>query len=68
MPPGASGAANAPMAALVKACLQRGLLPLALGNRVHVAPPLNINDSDAAEGLAILDGALGVVDAEAVPA
>jgi 4-aminobutyrate aminotransferase-like enzyme len=25
------------------------------GNRVHVAPPLNLSDADAAIGLAILD-------------
>ena len=32
------------------------------GNRVHVAPPLNVDDSDAAAGLAILDEALAVAD------
>lgn len=68
VPPGATGAAYAPMASVVKACLRRGLLPLVLGNRVHVAPPLNISDADAAEGLAILDEALGAADAEAAPA
>jgi taurine--2-oxoglutarate transaminase len=58
VPPGAAGAANAPMAAVAKACLERGLLPLIMGNRIHVAPPLNISDADAATGLAILDEAL----------
>ena len=38
------------------------MLPLILGNRVHVAPPLNVNDSDAAAGLAILDEALAAAD------
>jgi taurine--2-oxoglutarate transaminase len=59
---GATGEANAPMAAFVKACLGRGLVPLVLGNRIHVAPPLNVNDSDAAAGLAILDEALAEAD------
>lgn len=63
VPPGATGAANAPMVSIVKACLERGLLPLVLGNRVHVAPPLNVNRSDAAAGLAILDDALAAADA-----
>src|SRR4029450_6063618 len=65
-PPGAVGAtgeANAPMVAFTKACLGRGLVPLVLGNRVHVAPPLNVSDSDAATGLAILDDALAAADA-----
>ena len=59
---GATGEANAPMAAFAKACLDRGLLPLILGNRVHVAPPLNVSDTDAATGLAILDEALAAAD------
>jgi taurine---2-oxoglutarate transaminase len=63
VPVGAIGAANAPMAAFAKACLGRGLLPLVLGNRIHVAPPLNVTDSDAATGLAILDEALAEADA-----
>ncbi|ELT44691.1 aspartate aminotransferase family protein [Arthrobacter nitrophenolicus] len=65
VPPGATGAATAPMAAVVKACLERGLLPLVLGNRLHVAPPLNIDDGDAAAGLAILDEVLSAADAHA---
>lgn len=65
VPPGAIGATNAPMAAVAKACLERGLLPLVLGNRLHVAPPLNVNDDDAAAGLAILDEALSAADAHA---
>ena len=50
------------MAAFVKACLGRDLLPLVLGNRIHVAPPLNVSDEDAAAGLAILDEALAEAD------
>ncbi|CAN7460608.1 aspartate aminotransferase family protein [Arthrobacter sp. LjRoot78] len=63
VPAGATGTANAPMVSVVKACLVRGLLPLVLGNRVHVAPPLNVNRADAAAGLAILDDALAAADA-----
>ncbi len=62
VPIGATGAANAPMISFAKACLDRGLLPLILGNRIHVAPPLNLNDSDAAAGMAILDEALAAAD------
>ena len=63
VPVGATGEANAPMAAFVTACLDRDLLPLVLANRVHVVPPLNVSDSDAATGLAILDEALAEADA-----
>jgi taurine--2-oxoglutarate transaminase len=59
---GATSAANAPMSAVFKACLERGLIALILGNRIHVAPPLNVSDSDAAGGLAILDEALTAAD------
>ncbi len=62
VPVGASGEANAPMAAFAKACLDRDLVPLILGNRVHVAPPLNVSDADAATGLAVLDEALTAAD------
>jgi taurine--2-oxoglutarate transaminase len=51
------------MVAVARACLKRGLLPLVQGNRVNIAPPLNVTDSDAAAGLAILDEALSVADA-----
>ena len=45
-----------------KACLDRELVPLILGNRIHVAPPLNVSEADAADGLAILDEALAAAD------
>jgi len=50
------------MTAFAKECLGQGLLPLILANRIHVAPPLNVSDSDAANGLAILDEALAAAD------
>ncbi len=62
VPVGATGDANAPMAAFVKACLARDLLPLVLANRIHVVPPLNVSAEDAATGLAVLDEALTEVD------
>jgi taurine--2-oxoglutarate transaminase len=62
VPVGATGAANAPMAAVATTCLHRGLVPLILGNRIHVAPPLNVSDTDALTGLGILDEALASAD------
>ena len=63
VPLGATGEANAPMAAFGKACLDRNLVPLIAGHRIHVAPPLNLSDAEAATGLAILDEALTAADA-----
>ncbi len=62
VPYNASGAANAPMAALVGACKQRGLLPFVNYNRLHVVPPCTVSEAEAKEGLAILDEALSVAD------
>jgi taurine--2-oxoglutarate transaminase len=62
VPVGATGSANAPMAAVARACLERSVVPLLLGNRIHVAPPLNIADDDAASGLHVLDEALAAAD------
>ena len=50
------------MAALGAACLDRGLIAFVLGNRINVAPPLNLSDTEAADGLAILDEVLSVAD------
>lgn len=63
VPVGATGEANAPMTAFARACLDRNVVPLVLGNRIHVAPPLNISDADAATGLAVMDEALAAADA-----
>jgi len=62
VPAGATGTANAPMVSFARACLDRSLVPLILGNRVHVAPPLNVSGAEAASGLAILDDALAAAD------
>ena len=62
VPAGATGEANAPMTAFARTCIDRNLIPLVLGNRIHVAPPLNLTDADASTGLVILDEALAAAD------
>lgn len=62
VPFNASGEANAPMAALAKECKRLGLWPLPMGNRLHIAPPLNIAEDEMREGLSIIDEALHVAD------
>ena len=64
VPYAASGASAAPMAALSAACLDRGLIAFIFGNRINVAPPLNLSDTEAADGLAILDEVLSVADGQ----
>jgi taurine--2-oxoglutarate transaminase len=63
VPAGATGPANAPMAAFTKAAMSRGLLPFVNGNRTHVVPALNITDEEARYGLALLGEALAEVEA-----
>jgi taurine---2-oxoglutarate transaminase len=63
VPYAATGPSAAPMAALGAACLDRGLITFVFGNRINVAPPLNLSDAEAADGLAILDEVLSVADA-----
>jgi taurine--2-oxoglutarate transaminase len=62
VPYAATGPAAAPMAELGAACLERGLITFVFGNRINVAPPLNLSDAEAADGLAILDEVLSVAD------
>lgn len=62
VPYAAAGPAAAPMAELGAACLERGLIVFVFGNRINVAPPLNLSDFEAADGLAILDEVLSVAD------
>jgi taurine---2-oxoglutarate transaminase len=57
------GGSSAAMDALVAACRQRGLMPFTNYNRLHVVPPCTVSESEAKEGLAILDEALTVADA-----
>jgi taurine--2-oxoglutarate transaminase len=62
VPFNASGADAAPMAAVAKACKDRGLWPFTHFNRVHVVPPLVTTVEDLNLGLDILDEALEVAD------
>lgn len=56
------GGTSPAMNAVIAACKSGGLLPFANYNRIHVCPPCNVTDAEAAEGLAILDAALDVAD------
>ncbi len=56
------GGTSAGMNALVAACKDRGLLPFVNFNRLHVVPPCTLSDTEAKEGLAVLDEALAVAD------
>ena len=60
------GASSPAMNAVLAECKSRGLLPFANFNRIHVCPPCNISEAEAAEGLAILDAALDVADQHTV--
>jgi taurine---2-oxoglutarate transaminase len=63
VPYNASGADNAPMAEFAAACKRGGLWPFVNMNRTHVVPPCTITESEAKEGLAVLDEALSIADA-----
>jgi taurine---2-oxoglutarate transaminase len=54
------GGSSPQMAAITRACTERGLLPFTNFNRVHVVPPLTTTYDEAREGLRILDEALTV--------
>jgi len=43
-------------------CRRLGVWPLVMGNRLHVVPPLNIEEGTLREALALVDEALAVVD------
>jgi taurine--2-oxoglutarate transaminase len=58
IPWNASGDAAKPMVEVVAACKQRGLWPLPVANRLHLAPPLIVTDDEVQRALAILDDAL----------
>lgn len=65
IPFNATGAAAAPMNKVIAACKEGGLWPFAAGNRIQIAPPLIISETDLLAGLEIIDRALSVADAEA---
>ena len=56
------GGSSPAMGALVAECKKRGLLPFTNFNRLHVVPPCTITDTEAKDGLAILDEVLTLVD------
>ncbi len=58
----ASGAAAAPVAEVMAAAKAGGVWPFAHFNRVHVAPPLMIDEDDLRAGIAAIDAALDVAD------
>ncbi len=60
------GGTSPAMNDVVAACKSGGMLPFSNFNRIHVCPPCNVTDAEIAEGLAILDGALGVADKHVV--
>jgi taurine--2-oxoglutarate transaminase len=61
-PYGATGEAAAPVAALRRAALDRGLHVYPHGSLLLVAPPLVVGRDEIARGLAILDEVLAVAD------
>ncbi|MER5785073.1 aspartate aminotransferase family protein [Streptomyces mobaraensis] len=62
VPYNASGEDNAPMAAFTAACRAAGLWPFVNMNRTHAVPPCTITETEAKDGLALLDEALTVAD------
>ncbi|MFI9629374.1 aspartate aminotransferase family protein [Streptomyces sp. NPDC052042] len=58
-PYGGTSPAMAELTAFLKG---EGMLPFTNFNRIHVVPPLNIQDADAAEGLRMIDAALDIAD------
>jgi taurine---2-oxoglutarate transaminase len=61
VPYNAAGADAQPMADLAAACKRRGLLPLAVMNRLHLVPPCTVTDDEARLGLDLLDEALAEI-------
>jgi taurine--2-oxoglutarate transaminase len=62
VPYNAAGADAEPMARLAAECRKRGLWPFTHFNRIHVVPPLTIDEVDLKTGLDILDDVLDVAD------
>ena len=56
------GGTSPAMNELVGEAKKRGLLPFTNFNRLHVVPPCNVSDTDAKEGLAIIDEVLTLTD------
>jgi taurine---2-oxoglutarate transaminase len=56
------GGTSPAMGELVAECRARGLMPFTNYNRLHVVPPCTVSDTEAKEGLAILDEVFTLVD------
>ncbi|MBF6066341.1 aspartate aminotransferase family protein [Nocardia terpenica] len=56
------GGTSPAMTEVVAACRAAGLLLFVNFNRLHVVPPCTVTESEAKEGLAILDEALSIAD------
>ena len=56
------GGTSPAMTELVSACRARGLMPFTNYNRLHVVPPCTVSDTEAKEGLAILDDVFSIID------
>jgi len=57
------GGSSEAMTALMAQCRARGLMPFINYNRLHVVPPCIVSESEAKEGLGILDEVFTVIDA-----
>jgi taurine--2-oxoglutarate transaminase len=66
VPFNAAGAAAGPMNEVMAACKERGVWPFAHFNRLHVAPPLVIEEDELRRGIDAIDDALAVADAMVV--
>ena len=62
VPFNASGPDAEPMKKLDAACKAARLWPFIHFNRIHIAPPLIINEADLKEGISIIDSALSITD------
>ena len=62
VPFNASGTSDAPMSEFAAACKRHGLWPFVVSNRLHVVPPLVIEEPLLRDGLAIIDEALHTAD------
>lgn len=68
VPFNAAGEAAAPMLEVMGAAKAGGVWPFAHFNRVHVAPPLVIDEDDLRAGIAVIDEALELADRHCVDA
>ena len=62
VPFNAAGPAAAPVAEVVAACKQQGVLVFSHFNRIHVAPPLVTSEDDLHHGISVIDQALTLAD------